>query len=40
VSALETNIGPEAATVMRAPFAFGDDPQPGSTARIVPGSVL
>ena len=28
VSALETNIGPEAAAVMRAPFAFGDDPQP------------
>ena len=28
VSALETNIGPEAAAVMRAPFAFGDNPQP------------
>jgi SAM-dependent methyltransferase len=28
VKALETNVGQEAAAVMRAPFVFGDDPLP------------
>jgi SAM-dependent methyltransferase len=28
VNALETNVGPEAADVMRTPFGFGDDPAP------------
>jgi SAM-dependent methyltransferase len=28
VNALETNVGPEAAAVMRTPFVFGDDPAP------------
>jgi SAM-dependent methyltransferase len=50
VKALEMHAGPEAATIMRAPFVFGDDPTPlaslhkdggfaGVTVQAVPGMV-